>query len=225
MSNYLQPHRLYSPWNSPGQNARVGSLSLLQGLFPTQGSNPGLPQCRRILSWLSHKGSPNPIATIQRTELKVAFQSFAVGVHWHISVLGMDYKCRTKYLSLQVASGCEHPGGVVGGAVCRVSSASMPCGLLGRKPEESYQNLMFHPRTEPRRNPTTWKPTEQSLESLNIHLDSQLQNMLLSQPQAWHVRGDERMESSRSVLMGMTDIPLRSVKSVHVFLWGVQLTM
>lgn len=100
------------------------------------------------------------------------------------------------------------------GVGARVSSASMPRGLLGRKPEESYQNLLFHPRTEPRRNPTSWKPTEQSLEY--IHLDSQLQNVLLSQPQLWHVGGDERMERSRSVLMGMTDIPLRSVKSVHV---------
>ena len=45
----LRPHGLYSPWNFPGQNTRVGSLSLLQGIFPTQGSNPGLPHCRRIL--------------------------------------------------------------------------------------------------------------------------------------------------------------------------------
>ena len=42
----------------PGQNTRVGSLSLLQGIVPTQGSNPGLPYCRQILYQLSHKGSP-----------------------------------------------------------------------------------------------------------------------------------------------------------------------
>ena len=42
MSNSLRPHGLYCPWDSPGQNIRVGSLSLLQGIFPTQGSNPGL---------------------------------------------------------------------------------------------------------------------------------------------------------------------------------------
>ena len=58
VSDSLWPHRLYSPWNSPGQNTGVGRLSLLQGIFPTQGSNPGLPHCRRILCWLSHKGSP-----------------------------------------------------------------------------------------------------------------------------------------------------------------------
>ena len=35
MSDFLQPHGLYSPWNSPGQNTGVGSLFLLQGIFPT----------------------------------------------------------------------------------------------------------------------------------------------------------------------------------------------
>ena len=47
-----------SPWNSPGQNTGVGRCSLLQGIFPTQGSNRGLPHCRQILYQLSHQGSP-----------------------------------------------------------------------------------------------------------------------------------------------------------------------
>ena len=47
-----------TPLNSPAQNNGVGSLSLLQGIFLTQGSNPGLPHCRQILYQLSHKGSP-----------------------------------------------------------------------------------------------------------------------------------------------------------------------
>ena len=58
VSDSLQPHGLYSPWNSPGQNTGVGSLSFLQGIFPTQGSNPAVPHCRWILYQLSHKGSP-----------------------------------------------------------------------------------------------------------------------------------------------------------------------
>ena len=41
MSESLWPHGLYSPWNSPGQNTGVGRLSLLQGIFPIQGLNPG----------------------------------------------------------------------------------------------------------------------------------------------------------------------------------------
>ena len=47
-----------SPWNSPGWNTGVGSCSLFQGIFPTQGSNPGLPHRRWILYQLSHQGSP-----------------------------------------------------------------------------------------------------------------------------------------------------------------------
>ena len=58
VSDALWPHRLYSLWNSSGQNTGVGSCSLLQGIFPTQGSNPGLPHCRWILYQLSHQGSP-----------------------------------------------------------------------------------------------------------------------------------------------------------------------
>ena len=46
------------PWNSPSQNTGVGSRSLLHGIFPTQGSNSGLPHCRWILYPLSHQGSP-----------------------------------------------------------------------------------------------------------------------------------------------------------------------
>ena len=55
VSDSLQPNELYSPWNSPGQNTGVGSHSLLQGIFPTQGSNPGLPQRGQILYQMSHR--------------------------------------------------------------------------------------------------------------------------------------------------------------------------
>ena len=60
-SNSLQPHGLYSPWNSPGQNTGKGNLFLLQDIFPTQGSNSGLPHCRQILYQLSHKGNPRTL--------------------------------------------------------------------------------------------------------------------------------------------------------------------
>ena len=61
VSDSLWPRGLYSPWDSPGQNTGVGSLSLLQGIFTTQESNPGLPHCRQILHQLSHKGSPKTL--------------------------------------------------------------------------------------------------------------------------------------------------------------------
>ena len=58
MSDSLWLHRLYSPWNFLGRNTGVGSLSLCQGIFPTEVSNPGLPHCRWFLYQLNHKGSP-----------------------------------------------------------------------------------------------------------------------------------------------------------------------
>ena len=58
VSDSLRPHEIYSPWNSPGQNIGVGSLSLLWGIFPPQESNPDLQHYRRILYQLNHKGSP-----------------------------------------------------------------------------------------------------------------------------------------------------------------------
>ena len=58
VSDSLQPHGLFSPWNSLGQNTGEGSLSLLQGIFPTQGSNPGLLHYMWILYQLICKESP-----------------------------------------------------------------------------------------------------------------------------------------------------------------------
>ena len=58
MSKSLQPHGLYSPWNSPGQNIGVSSLSLLQWIFPTQELNRGLLHYMWILYQLSYQGSP-----------------------------------------------------------------------------------------------------------------------------------------------------------------------
>ena len=63
MSYFLRPHglqpaKLLCPWNSPGQTTGVGSCSLLLGIFPTYGSDPGLPHYMRILHHLNHQGSP-----------------------------------------------------------------------------------------------------------------------------------------------------------------------
>ena len=58
VSDPLQPHRLNGPWNSPGQNTGVDSLSLFQGIFQILGLNPGLLHCRQILYQLSYEGSP-----------------------------------------------------------------------------------------------------------------------------------------------------------------------
>ena len=52
----LKPARILCPWDSPGKNPGVGSHALLQRIFPTQGSNPGLQHCRQVLFHLSHQG-------------------------------------------------------------------------------------------------------------------------------------------------------------------------
>ena len=71
-SDSLQPFGLYSPWNSLGQNTGVGSLFHLQGIFPTQGLDPGLPHCRRNElfgqpnSSLCYTGNPCSLYTLYR---------------------------------------------------------------------------------------------------------------------------------------------------------------
>ena len=64
--NSLQPIDCSPPdssvlGDSQGKNTGVGGHALLQGIFPNQGSNPGLPHCRRILYLLSHQGSPRTL--------------------------------------------------------------------------------------------------------------------------------------------------------------------
>ena len=55
----LQPTRLLCPWDFPGNTTGVDCQFLLQGIFPTQGLNRGLPHCRQTLYHLSHQGSPS----------------------------------------------------------------------------------------------------------------------------------------------------------------------
>jgi len=57
----LKPTRLLCPWDSPGKHTEVGCHALLQGIFLTQGSNPGIPHCGQILYYLSHQRSPNQL--------------------------------------------------------------------------------------------------------------------------------------------------------------------
>ena len=88
VSNSLRPHELHSSWNSPGQNTGVGSLSLLQGIFPTQGSNPGLPCCRWILYQLSHKGSPSTDPLWGRDPRKLSSPLSAIRTERGVHLLG-----------------------------------------------------------------------------------------------------------------------------------------
>ena len=79
VSSFLQPHGLYSPWNSPGQNTEVGSHSLLQGIFTTQGLNPGLLHCRQFLYQLSYQLKQACILRINLTLFSRIFASLFMG--------------------------------------------------------------------------------------------------------------------------------------------------
>ena len=74
VSDSLWHYGLYSPWNSPGQNTGVVSHSFLQGIFLTQGLNPGLLHYRQILYQLSHKGSPRVLEWVAYPFSSGAFQ-------------------------------------------------------------------------------------------------------------------------------------------------------
>ena len=88
VSDCLWPHGLHSPWNSPGHKTGVGSRSLLRGIFPTQGSNPGLSHYRWILYQLSHKGSP-----------RILENSMDRGAWWGIVHRVTKSQTRLKWLS------------------------------------------------------------------------------------------------------------------------------
>ena len=74
----LQPTRLFCPWDFPGKDTGVGSHFLLQGIFLTQGLNPGLLHCRQILYRLSYKGNPNELR--EELTLLVTISLFSTSV-------------------------------------------------------------------------------------------------------------------------------------------------
>ena len=73
----LQPTRLLSPWNSPGNNTGVGSHSLLQRIFLIRESNPSLPHCRQILYCLSYQESPVIRELLIKTKMRYHYISIS----------------------------------------------------------------------------------------------------------------------------------------------------
>ena len=116
MSDSLQPHGLYSPWHSPGQNTGMGSLSLLQGIFPNQVLNPGLLHCRGILYQLSHREVYVMKPPLKKKKPKIqSWESFWVDEYiqvlggWHTPTIGRqmlvysELSCTLLYISLHLA--------------------------------------------------------------------------------------------------------------------------
>ena len=88
--NSQQPTRLLSPWNFPGKSTGLGCHFLLQGIFPTQGLNLGLPHCRQTLYRLSHRGSHLCEASIHNKKYRT------------ILLMNIDAKSLDKILSNRI---------------------------------------------------------------------------------------------------------------------------
>ena len=71
--------KLLRPWDFLGKSTGVGCCFLLQGIFPTQGSKPGLPHCRQTIYRLSHQGSPTSLLT----QYQLQSQSLNHSPEWH----------------------------------------------------------------------------------------------------------------------------------------------
>ena len=111
MSNSSGPHglwpsRLLQPWNIPGKSTAVGCHLLLQGIFPTQGSNPGLPLCRQTVCHLSHQWFGQKSHFLTRGSLCLQVLSPPLG---HItSYLEISTSaCLPRTLSLRQLLGCS----------------------------------------------------------------------------------------------------------------------
>ena len=83
-----QPTRLLGPWKFPGKSTGVGWHFLLQGIFLTWGSNPGLPPCRETLYPLSHKGSP------------IQMHKSQGGLRWRNLEVGQERSIREGFIEL-----------------------------------------------------------------------------------------------------------------------------
>ena len=106
----LQPTRLLGPWDFPGMNTRMGCHFLLQGIFPTQGSNPGLPHCRQTLYRPSYQGSQliKNLPAMQETLVRFLGQEDPLekGQATHSSILGLPWQLSWYRIRLQ----CKRPG-------------------------------------------------------------------------------------------------------------------
>ena len=94
--------------DSPGKNTGVGCHTLLQGIFPSQGSNPGLPHCRPILCHRSHQGSPLPC--LRYDNLLEQFTEFRKRLYFCLLLYCKGYKSGTAKCKWSKAEGIGGEG-------------------------------------------------------------------------------------------------------------------
>ena len=109
----LEPARLLSPWDSPGKNTGVGCHALLQRIFLTQGSNPGILHCRQILYRLSHQGSPlsfhsRPVPSFLHSEFWLGNHSSSSSPKTPLIGFFPDFMFFQRVFSLPVSSHSPH---------------------------------------------------------------------------------------------------------------------
>ena len=127
MSDSLQPHGLYNPWNSPGWNTGVGSLSFLQGIFPTQGLNPCLPYSRGILYKLSHQESPRILECVA--------YPFSNGSSWPRTWTGVSCIAGGFFTNWAIREACDFWGKI---KIATVAFALLSLGPLGLEKASCY---------------------------------------------------------------------------------------
>ena len=145
MSDSLPTHVIYSPWNSPGQITGVGSLSLLQGIVPTQGSNPGLLHCRQILYQLSHKGSPSILEWVAypfssgssrpRNQTRVSYTAGRFFTNWATREAKWKTPNKTTQLSLSWTCDPQKLWETIKGLLF---NPKWECGVLTTGPQGKY---------------------------------------------------------------------------------------
>ena len=144
--------QLYSPWNSPGQNTRVGSLSLLQGIFPTQGLNLGLLHCRQFLYHRSYKGSPKILEWVA--------YPFCSGSSWHRNQTGSPELQADSLPTDLLFMYLGFPGGASGKEpVCQYRRHRGLIPELGRSPGGGHGNPLQYSCLENPMERGAWQAT------------------------------------------------------------------
>ena len=141
--------------DSPGNNTAVGYHALLQRIFPTQGSNPGLPHCRWILYWLSHQGSP------LGTKHHIMVTDLEFIIHPEVwCLITSDYylksACTFWRLSLLLQTGSFWVIQYVTGLVNPMTTSPLLYLLCSKVVSLAWCNVMWNPLSV---NPSIWKPS------------------------------------------------------------------
>ena len=114
VSDSLRPHglgptRLLSPWDFLGKSTGVGCHFLLQGIFLTQGSNPGLQHCRQMFYPLSHQGSRTSCSSYLQSKTTESLRSLGDQAGLLNKTTAQSRKVQThKPAVAQAAQHCPH---------------------------------------------------------------------------------------------------------------------